>query len=61
MDFESHSGLSELAHLAGDRHADRGRRTSTASKLKVPNWITFPMIVSGWVFNTAMFGWEGLG
>ena len=29
-------------------------------KLKVPNWITFPMIVSGWVFSTAAFGWEGL-
>jgi prepilin peptidase CpaA len=27
----------------------------------VPNWITFPMIISGWVFNTAVFGWEGLG
>ena len=30
-------------------------------KLKVPNYITFPMIVSGWVFNTAVSGWEGLG
>ena len=30
-------------------------------QLKVPNWITFPMIASGWVFNLAMFGWEGLG
>ncbi len=30
-------------------------------QLKVPNWITFPMIVSGWVFNTAVLGWEGLG
>lgn len=30
-------------------------------KLKVPNYITFPMIVSGWVFNTAVLGWEGLG
>lgn len=29
-------------------------------KLKVPNWITFPMILSGWVYNTAAFGWEGL-
>ena len=27
----------------------------------MPNWITFPMIISGWVFNTAMLGWEGLG
>jgi prepilin peptidase CpaA len=30
-------------------------------KLKVPNYITFPMIISGWVFNTAVLGWEGLG
>jgi prepilin peptidase CpaA len=29
-------------------------------KLKVPNWLTFPMIVSGWVFSTISFGWEGL-
>jgi prepilin peptidase CpaA len=29
-------------------------------KLKVPNWITFPMIISGWVYSTATFGWEGL-
>lgn len=33
-------------------------------QLKVPNWITFPMIVSGWVYSTtysAYPGWEGLG
>lgn len=30
-------------------------------KLKVPNWITFPMIISGWVYSTLFFGWEGLG
>jgi prepilin peptidase CpaA len=29
-------------------------------KLKVPNWLTFPMIISGWVFSTISFGWEGL-
>ncbi|NLX94659.1 MAG: prepilin peptidase [Rhodopirellula sp.] len=29
-------------------------------KLKVPNWITFPMILSGWVASTAMFGFSGL-
>jgi prepilin peptidase CpaA len=32
-------------------------------KLKVPNWITFPMVISGWIYS-AMFspfaGWEGL-
>ncbi|TWT90665.1 Type IV leader peptidase family protein [Pseudobythopirellula maris] len=32
-------------------------------QLKVPNWITFPMIVSGWVYCTTLgpyAGWEGL-
>jgi prepilin peptidase CpaA len=29
-------------------------------KLKVPNWITYPLIVSGWVYSVAYFGWEGL-
>jgi prepilin peptidase CpaA len=27
-------------------------------QLKVPNWIT--MILSGWVYSTAILGWEGL-
>ncbi len=30
-------------------------------KLKVPNWLTFPLIASGWVVSTISFGWEGLG
>jgi prepilin peptidase CpaA len=30
-------------------------------KLKVPNLITYPMILSGWVYSFSMFGWEGLG
>jgi prepilin peptidase CpaA len=29
--------------------------------LKVPNWITFPLIVSGWIFSFATAGWPGLG
>lgn len=32
-------------------------------KLKVPNWITFPMILSGWVYSATLSaypGWEGL-
>jgi len=32
-------------------------------KLKVPNWLTFPMIISGWVYNATLSpwaGWEGL-
>ena len=31
-------------------------------KLKVPNWITFPMIISGWVYSATLShypGWEG--
>ena len=30
-------------------------------KLKVPNWVTFPLIVSGWAYSTVYFGWAGLG
>lgn len=30
-------------------------------KLKVPNWLTFPFIISGWCYSTLFFGWEGLG
>lgn len=32
-------------------------------QLKVPNWITFPMIISGWVYSATLSpypGWEGL-
>lgn len=30
-------------------------------KLKVPNLITFPMIVAGWAYGLFAGGWEGLG
>jgi prepilin peptidase CpaA len=30
-------------------------------KLKVPNWLTFPLVAGGWIYSTAMFGWAGLG
>lgn len=30
-------------------------------ELRVPNWITFPMVLSGLVVNTVLGGWEGLG
>lgn len=30
-------------------------------KLKVPNWITFPMIVGGWIYGLAAAGLPGLG
>jgi prepilin peptidase CpaA len=29
-------------------------------KLKVPNWITFPMILCGWIASAIVFGWTGL-
>ena len=28
-------------------------------KLKVPNWITFPMILSGWVFSVVTYALDG--
>ncbi len=30
-------------------------------KLKVPNWITFPLVISGWVASAVFYGWAGLG
>ncbi len=30
-------------------------------KLKVPNWITFPLVLSAWAASFAMFGLSGLG
>ena len=30
-------------------------------QLKVPNWITFPMIISGWVFSAMTYGMAGEG
>ncbi|TWU25636.1 A24 family peptidase [Bythopirellula polymerisocia] len=33
-------------------------------QLKVPNWITYPMILSGWAYSAVLSsyaGWEGLG
>jgi len=30
-------------------------------QLRVPNWITFPLILSGLAFNTILAGWAGLG
>jgi prepilin peptidase CpaA len=30
-------------------------------KLKVPNWLTFPLIIGGWIYSTVAFGWAGLG
>lgn len=28
-------------------------------QLKVPNWLTFPFIISGWIYSAVAFGWEG--
>jgi len=30
-------------------------------QLRVPNWLTFPMVLSGLVFNAWVGGWSGLG
>lgn len=30
-------------------------------QLKVPNWLTFPFIISGWIYSCVYFGWEGIG
>ena len=30
-------------------------------KLKVPNWITFPMIISGWIYSAAFSPYRRLG
>jgi len=30
-------------------------------ELKVPNWVTFPMVISGWIYSTVAFGLPGLG
>lgn len=30
-------------------------------ELKVPNWVTYPFILSGWAYAFAAYGWEGLG
>jgi prepilin peptidase CpaA len=30
-------------------------------KLKVPNWLTFPMVLSGWAYGAFAHGWEGIG
>jgi len=29
-------------------------------ELKVPNWITFPLVISGWIYSAVFFGWAGL-
>lgn len=29
-------------------------------QLRVPNWLTFPLILSGWAYNLAAGGWPGL-
>lgn len=30
-------------------------------ELKVPNWLTFSMILSGWAYSGLAMGWSGLG
>lgn len=31
------------------------------TKLKVPNWLTFPMVLGAWITSAVFFGWAGLG
>lgn len=28
-------------------------------KLKVPNWLTFPLVIGGWIASGVLFGWPG--
>ena len=30
-------------------------------RLRVPNWVTFPLVAAGWLYSGVAFGWEGLG
>jgi prepilin peptidase CpaA len=30
-------------------------------QLKVPNWLTFPLIIGGWTASAVMYGWPGVG
>ena len=29
-------------------------------QLRVPNWLTYPLVFGGWIYSTIAFGWEGL-
>jgi prepilin peptidase CpaA len=35
--------------------------TFDALRFRVPNRLTFPLVVGGWAYSTVAFGWEGLG
>jgi prepilin peptidase CpaA len=28
-------------------------------KLKVPNWLTYPLIISGWIYSSVSYAWQG--
>ena len=30
-------------------------------KLRVPNWLTFPLVIGGWAVSAIGYGWAGLG
>ena len=30
-------------------------------RLRVPNWVTYPLIAAGWLYSGVAFGWAGLG
>jgi hypothetical protein len=50
-----------MADLAAELSREHGLPVIDGYELKVPNWVTFPFILSGWLYSTAAFGWEGLG
>ena len=35
--------------------------TIDAIRFRVSNWLTYPLVIGGWAYSTAAFGWEGLG
>jgi prepilin peptidase CpaA len=61
--------LSNLANLAVEHHFDMWLVSVVLIVaavidgwiLKVPNYITFPFIIAGWVYSFALYGWEGIG
>ena len=56
-------GLSTTGRFGSSRSRSIVAAVIDGLKLKVPNWITFPMIISGWIYSAVLSpyaGWEGL-
>jgi prepilin peptidase CpaA len=64
MDMQTiHQGLAENWHVWLVSVTLVVAAVIDGRQLKVPNWITFPMIISGWIYSTVFSpyaGWEGL-